>query len=60
MHLNILQANLELIRHQQLGVMIIAIEGSSAEMASAFNYLENRGLKVEVIGYVNRNDWIIS
>ncbi len=59
-HINILQANLELIRHQQLGVMIIAIEGSSQKMVEAKSYLENRGLTVEVIGYVDRNDWIIS
>ena len=59
-HLNILQANLEFIRHQQLGVMIISVEGSSEKMTAAKAYLENRGLTVEVIGYVNRNDCFIS
>ncbi len=59
-HLNILQANLELIRHQHLGVMIIAVEGSAEELSTAQAYLQQRDLKVEVIGYVNRNDWIIS
>lgn len=58
-HLNILQANLEVIRHQHLGVMIIAVEGNSKELLLADEYLRNRGLNVEVIGYVNRNDWII-
>lgn len=59
-HLNILQANLELIRHQHLGVMILAMQGTSEEMAAAKAYLEGRGLNIEVIGYVNSNDWIIS
>ena len=59
-HLNILQANLEVIRHQHLGVMIMAVEGNAQELAAAHDYLQNRGLNVEVIGYVNRNDWIIS
>jgi D-methionine transport system ATP-binding protein len=58
-HLNILQANLELIRHQHLGVMIMAVEGNAQELAAANDYLHQRGLKVEVIGYVNRNDWIV-
>lgn len=59
-HLSILQANLELIRHQHLGVMIIAVEGSAEELTTAQTYLQQRDLRVEVIGYVNRNDWIIS
>jgi D-methionine transport system ATP-binding protein len=59
-HLNILQANLEFIRQQPLGVMMIAVQGSPQEMAAAQAYLENRSLNVEVIGYVNRNDWLIS
>lgn len=59
-HLNILQANLEFIRHQRLGVMIIGVEGHAEEMRTAKAYLENRGLSVEVIGYVNRSDWFIS
>ncbi|MBS0350552.1 MAG: methionine ABC transporter ATP-binding protein [Proteobacteria bacterium] len=58
-HINILQANLELIRHQQLGMMIIAIEGSPEKMAESESYLTKRGLRVEVVGYVNRNDWIV-
>lgn len=58
-HLNILQANLEFIRQQRLGVMIIAVQGSPEEIAAAHAYLEDRHLSVEVIGYVNRNDWLI-
>jgi D-methionine transport system ATP-binding protein len=59
-HLNILQANLELIRHQHLGVMIVAMQGSEQELAAAKSFLENRHLNVEVVGYVSSNDWIIS
>lgn len=59
-HLNILQANLEVIRHQQLGVMILAMQGDLQQMAAAKNYLFSRNITVEVIGYVNSNDWIVS
>lgn len=59
-HLNILQANLEFIRHQQLGVMIIMVQGEAAAMAIAQAYLAQRGLTVEVIGYVGSNDLLIS
>jgi D-methionine transport system ATP-binding protein len=59
-HLTILQANLEVIRHQHLGVMIVAVEGNANELTTAYQYLQDRGLNVEVIGYVNRHDWIIS
>lgn len=59
-HLNILQANLELIRHKQLGVMILVVQGDAQQMAEAKNYLLSRSLTIEVVGYVNGNDWIIS
>jgi len=59
-HLNILQANLELIRHQHLGVMILVVQGQPSELSAAQSYLENLNLMVEVIGYVNSHDWIIS
>lgn len=59
-HLNILQANLEFIRHRPLGLMIVAVEGSSEEIAQAKGYLEHRGLLIEVIGYVHKDDCFIS
>ena len=58
-HINILQANLELIRHQHLGMMIIAVQGSDTELVQSKKYLEQRGLKVEIIGYVSSDDWIV-
>ncbi len=59
-HINILQANLELIRHQHLGMMIMAVKGEPQELSTAKAYLQGRGLHIEVIGYVDSNDWIVS
>lgn len=59
-HLNILQANLEFIRQQPLGLMIVAVQGSTEEVAQAKQYLDNYGLKIEVIGYVSSDDCSIS
>ncbi len=58
--LNILQANLEFIHHQPLGVMIVAIEGSEEAVGKAKKFLENKGLTIEVIGYVGSDDWLVS
>lgn len=50
--LNILQANLEFIHEQALGVMIIAVRGENAELYRAKQYLADRGLRVETVGYI--------
>lgn len=50
--LNILQAHIESIRHQTLGVMLVEIQGDENNIANALAFLESKGVHVEVMGYV--------
>lgn len=59
-HLNILQANLEIIRHKPLGFLIVTIQGEAQDAVQAKRFLEDRGLTVEVIGYVGSDVGIVS
>ncbi len=50
--LNILQADIELIRDQTMGTMITEVVGSTEQIQAGLKYLQNKGVHVEVIGYV--------
>lgn len=50
--LNILQADIELIRDQTMGTMITEVTGSAEQIQAGFKYLQDKGVHVEVIGYV--------
>lgn len=50
--LNILQADIELIRDQTMGTMIAEVSGSSEQIDAGFKYLQDKGVHLEVIGYV--------
>jgi len=50
--MNILQAHLEAIRDLHLGIMIAELRGKKNNIQSAIAYLEERGLHIEVLGYV--------
>jgi len=52
-NLNILQANIELLKNTTLGVMITEVIGNHSNLKPAIAYLEKLGVQVEVIGYVN-------
>lgn len=54
---NILQANVEFLRHQVVGMMVLSLHGSTEEMASAEHYLHQQGLEIEELGYVADVDW---
>jgi D-methionine transport system ATP-binding protein len=54
---NILQANIEFLRHQVVGMMVVSLQGSLEEMASAETYLHEQGLEIEELGYVADDDW---
>lgn len=54
---NILQANIEFLRQQTIGMMVLSLNGTPEEIASAKNYLIQKGLEIEEIGYVADNDW---
>lgn len=50
---NILVANLESIKETPYGTLLIELQGDSAHIKNALTYLDQRNLKVEVIGYVS-------
>lgn len=54
--LNILQANLEPIRNEMVGIMIVEMDAEETQVAACIDYLTARGLPVEIIGHVKRND----
>lgn len=53
--LNILQATIEYIQHEPLGIMVVEVCSNHEHIAQGMRYLEQHGLTVEVIGHVARN-----
>lgn len=52
--LHIIQAHLESIHDQTLGIMIVEINGQREHILKAIEFLETKGLHIEVLGYVPR------
>jgi len=52
---NILQANIEYIRHHIAGVMLLAIDGTPEQINAGIQHLKTVGVEVEVVGYVPDN-----
>lgn len=52
LEINILQAQIELIKNETIGTMIIEINDKKNGLEEGLTYLKNKGLQVEVIGYV--------
>lgn len=55
--INVLQANIEMLRQEMVGRMVIALDMQKIKLTKVVALLESRGLIVEVMGYGNR-DWI--
>lgn len=55
-HFNILQANIDLIQEQTIGILVVELFGEPEQIKTGISYLENKGLQIEVIGYVTNND----
>lgn len=53
--LNILQANIEFLKKDRLGIMITEVISHPGNLEQGLSYLEQNSVNVEVIGYVNRN-----
>jgi D-methionine transport system ATP-binding protein len=53
MQLNILQANIELLKDVTVGIMLAEVMGNQTALQQGINYLLDKGLQVEVIGYVD-------
>jgi D-methionine transport system ATP-binding protein len=51
--INILQANIEFIKEQPIGIMFVAVSGEQIKLLKAIQYLQNQDVHVEVMGYVS-------
>lgn len=51
---NILQASLECIQHLTLGIMIVAVDAPDEKYQAGLQFLKQKNLQVETIGYVAR------
>ncbi len=54
-HVNILQANIEYVQNQVMGIMIIVVKGFDASIQSAIEYLKEHYVDAEVLGYAPDN-----
>lgn len=52
LNMNILQAHLETLRDDHIGIMIIELRGKKQDIENATTFLEEKGLHIEVLGYV--------
>jgi D-methionine transport system ATP-binding protein len=57
LQINILQADLEMVQAQPIGIMLVAAMGTPEEINQGVSHLKNSGLSVEEMGYVARDDW---
>lgn len=54
--LHIIQAHLETIHAQTMGIMIVEMSGAQEGVQKTIEFLEGKGLFIEVLGYVPRLD----
>lgn len=54
-NLNILQANIESIRDQMMGTMVVEASGDDDKITQGIQYLSNKGVHVEQVGYVTHD-----
>ncbi len=52
---NIIQAHLETIRDEAIGIMIVEVMGSADNIQNAIAFLESKGLHIEVLGHAPRS-----
>lgn len=53
MHLNILQANIELLKDVTVGIMVAEVMGDQTPLEQGIAYLQGKGLSVEIMGYID-------
>lgn len=53
---NIIYGNIDSIKDTPYGTMVVELSGTKDNMETAISYLQERNLKIEVLGYVARND----
>jgi D-methionine transport system ATP-binding protein len=54
-HLNILQANIECLKETILGIMVVEVIGDQTPLPQGIDYLTDKGLQVEIMGYVDKS-----
>lgn len=54
-HLNILQANIECLKDTLLGIMVVEVMGDQTHLPQGMQYLIDKGLHVEIMGYINES-----
>ncbi len=54
-NLNILQANIETIHSEIVGIMVVEADADDKQINEGMEYLHSKNIKVEIIGYVERN-----
>jgi D-methionine transport system ATP-binding protein len=52
LRVNILQGNVEYVKHHAMGVIIIAIDGEKNKLQAGLQHLEKIGVDIKVIGHV--------
>ncbi|AAO89671.1 methionine ABC transporter ATP-binding protein [Coxiella burnetii] len=57
LQVNILQARLEFLRDDSIGMMLVALRNVKDTLPQGIAYLNEKGLQVEVLGYVSADDW---
>lgn len=57
---NILQANIEKLRQETIGRMIVSMQLEKTPLQAIQHFLESKGLTVEVMGYVDSEAWLIN
>jgi D-methionine transport system ATP-binding protein len=53
-HLNILQANIEYIANQMVGVMLVEAEGNPQNLSEVLDYFASKGIPAEILGYLKK------
>lgn len=54
-NLNILQANIETIHNEIVGIMLVEADADEQRIKEGMEYLSSKNIKVEIIAYVERN-----
>lgn len=57
LEINILLSNLEMMHTKSVGMMLVGVQAGVEEIERAVQHLRLLGLTVEVVGYVERDDW---
>lgn len=57
---SILQANIEQLRKEMIGRMIVDIDLQKTKFDVVHQFLEKKGITVEVMGYVDRKTWAVA